>query len=575
MDSMTHTHVCIVGAGPSGLTLANELQRYGVPFELIERRTERTVDSKAFALHARSLEVFRRMGIADAILARGLPVAGMAAWAGKRRVLEGDLRLLNSEFPCVLSIPQADTEAVLLDTLLESGGTVHWGQTLTAVRQNALQAQVDVRDNDGNTRTIACRWLVGCDGAHSQVRRLANIDWSGDDYDFEFMVADGNIEWSGDLESGHTFLNRQGYVMLFPLPKGRHRIVINVDVGRFSREELSAELVNRILQDRGMGDVTFSNPFWLSSTQGRRRIAGSFRSGRVLLAGDAAHVHSPLGGQGLNTGIQDAYQLAWRLAAIRNCVDAEHPLLSAYALERRQVAQEVLKNTDKLTRLFTARAPLALLVRNYVIPLLSRRRAFNISLAQTASGVGIRLAQPALALRGPVNAKLAGTRLLHASINELYSATPVLMGNVIARDAFELVLLLGKAQTPAFYEAKRCLAQLRNAVPHPADQHRNAVAIEPRRSLIVTPAIEPMLATWPEDLTDTRYLDVSGAVLQHYGINDAGYLLVRPDGYIACGGPLLNAEDLIHNLGAVLHWPSTSATSFPQPIATPHQLAEV
>ena len=550
MDSVTHTHVCIVGAGPSGLTLANELQRYGVPFELIERRTERTVDSKAFALHARSLEVFRRMGVADAVLARGLPVAGMAAWAGKRRVLGGDLRLLDSEFPCVLSIPQADTEAVLLDTLLERGGKVQWGQTLTAVRQNASQAQVDVRDNDGNTRTIACRWLVGCDGAHSQVRRLINIDWSGDDYDFEFMVADGNIEWSGDLESGHTFLNRQGYVMLFPLPNGRHRIVINVDVGRFSREQLSADLVNQILQDRGMGDVKFSHPFWLSSTQGRRRIAGSFKSGRVLLAGDAAHVHSPLGGQGLNTGIQDAYQLAWRLAAIRNCVEAEHPLLSAYAQERRQVAQEVLKNTDKLTRLFTARAPLALLVRNYVIPLLSRRKGFNISLAQTASGVGIRLAQPALALRGPVNQKLAGTRLVHATINELYAATPV---------------LLGKPQSPAFYEAKRCLAQLRSA----------STNTTPRCSLIVTPATEPTLAAWPESLAETRYLDASGSVLQHYGIADAGYLLVRPDGYVAGGGPLQSAEDLLHNLGVVLHWPSTIAASFQQPFATPQQLAEV
>ncbi|HVL01128.1 MAG TPA: FAD-dependent monooxygenase [Dongiaceae bacterium] len=570
MDSVTPTHACIIGAGPSGLTLANELLRLGVPFELIERRTERTVDSKAFALHARSLEVFRRMGIADGLLERGLAVDGMAAWAGRKKVLGGDLRVLDSEFPFVLSIPQADTEAVLLDNLLAGGGNVHWGQTLTDVRQDDTGVDVDVRDGNGSTRRIRARWLVGCDGAHSQVRRLINIEWSGDDYDFEFMVADGRIEWKGDLKSGHTFLNRQGYVMLFPLPKGRHRIVINVDVGRFSKDVLSADLVNRILQERGMGDVRFSNPFWLSSTQGRRRIAGSFKSGRVLLAGDAAHVHSPLGGQGLNTGIQDAYQLAWRLAATRNWNEVEHPLLSAYAQERRQVAQEVLKNTDKLTRLFTARAPLALLVRNYLMPLLSRRRAFNASVAQTASGCGIKLTQPALVLHGPVNSALAGSRLLHASLRDLQSNNSVLLGNATALNGYELVLMVGKSQSQAFYEAKRCLAQLQYA-----EQEQTLARRLARRSLICTPVALDAVDAWPNDLTEGYYLDETGHLLKRYGIDDAGYLIVRPDGYIACGGQLESAEDVLHNLRVVLHAAAPSLSSSHQQRVTPHQWAEV
>lgn len=548
METVNHTHVCIVGAGPTGLTLANELRRYEIPFILLERRTERTVDSKAFALHARSLEVFRRMGVVDPLLERGLPVPGMAVWAGNRCVIKGDLTCLESEYPYVLSIPQAETESVLLERLCARGGSVQWGQTLIGTQQTADAVIVNYADQEGNYQELHCRWLVGCDGAHSQVRHLSNIGWEGDDYDFEFLVADGKIDWKGDARSGQTFLNRLGYVMLFPLPGDRHRIVINVDVGRFDRHQLSADLVNRLLEARNLNDVHFHSPFWLSSTQGRRRIARNFKHGRIFLAGDAAHVHSPLGGQGLNTGIQDAYQLAWRLAILKDLPSAEHPLLTGYAQERHQIAQEVLKNTDSLTRLFTTRSPLSVALRNWVLPSLTRRKRFNEKLAATASGVGLSLRKPVQLVRGVVKHGLIGTRLPTVMLTHMASGVLQCAGNVIATEGYELVILLAKRNSSGFYVAKRVLAQLCLT-----DEERLLRSRLKRCSLVITPSVQNAMIHWPGELAQAHYLDADQKLMNHCGIEDAGYLLVRPDGYIACAGTLGRAEDLLHNLRSCLY----------------------
>lgn len=555
METVTHTHVCIVGAGPSGLTLANELCRYGIPFVLLERRTERTVDSKAFALHARSLEVFRRMGVVDPLLERGLPVPGMAVWAGKRCVINGDLTCLESEYPYVLSIPQAETEAVLLEQLYAKGGTVQWGHTLIGTHQTADAVVVSYVDQYGNSQEMHCRWLVGCDGAHSQVRRLSNIAWEGDDYDFEFLVADGKIDWKGDASSGQTFLNQLGYVMLFPLPGERHRVVINVDVGQFDRNQLTEDLVNRLLDARGLNDVRFHSPFWLSSTQGRRRIARNFKFGRIFLAGDAAHVHSPLGGQGLNTGIQDAYQLAWRLAQLKDLSSSDHPLLSAYAQERYRIAQEVLKNTDNLTRLFTTRSPLSVALRNWVLPRLTKRTRFNRKMADKASGVGLRLLQPTQYERGDVKRALAGTRLPTVKLTQIASGALHCAGNVIATEGYELVILLTKQNSPGFYQAKRALAHL-----HLTEEERLLCSHLHRCSLVMAPAVENAIVDWPSEFTYAHYMDADHTLMKHCGISDAGYLLVRPDGYIACAGVFGRAEDLLHNLRSCLYLMQTSKT---------------
>ncbi len=533
MDIPKHTHVCIIGAGPVGLTLANELQRYNVPFEIFERRTERTIDSKAFAIHARSLEAFRRMSVADALMARGIAVPGMSANAGKRQIIGGDLSLIASEFPYVLSIPQADTEAVLLDHLLDQHKDLHWGHTLQDVEHTADLVKLTLTDSQGELKSLSCRWLVGCDGAHSRVRRLLNVDWQGDDYDFEFLVADGCIDWDGNNTKGHTFLDPQGYVMLFPLPNGRHRLVMNIGVDEYTQEQLSETLINDLLQQRKLNNIRFHSPFWLSKSRGRRRLASQFKDGRILLAGDAAHVHSPLGGQGLNTGIQDAYQLAWRLAVLKNHESAEHSLLNDYSTERHKVAQEVLENTDKLTRLFTTRSPLKRAARNWLMPTISKRQSFARNLAATASGIGITLNN---------SRSIIGTRLAYGELQQIQTDKILIPNNVFALNGFELVLLIPEDFSAENYEAKLCASNI----------HFNKLAAKNSNfsgvSIVCSKAALSSVSQWPEYLRERQFCDVEGGFISHYTNANPYYLIVRPDGYIAAAGSVVKSADVLQEL---------------------------
>jgi 2-polyprenyl-6-methoxyphenol hydroxylase-like FAD-dependent oxidoreductase len=360
MTLPTQVDVAIVGAGPTGLTLACELARRGVSIALVETRAEPQRLSKALGVHARTLEVFEDLGLAGEAVSRGRKLAGATIYSDGDPIAEVTLDHLNSRYAFVLVLPQWETETLLEGRLGELGARVHREASATSARTFDDRVEIDVV-RGGQTSVITASWLVGCGGAHSLVRDALGVSFAGAAYEETFALADVSIRWDRDPHCAHAFLGSDGLAAVFPLPDdGRARIVADLD--DTDPKEPTVELFEDLLRRRGARDVSVFDASWLSRFRIHRRLAGSYRVGRCFIAGDAAHVHSPVGGQGMNTGIQDAYNLGWKLAAVLQG-HASEQLLDSYEAERRPVARATLRGTDVATRLGMIDRPLARAIR--------------------------------------------------------------------------------------------------------------------------------------------------------------------------------------------------------------------
>jgi 2-polyprenyl-6-methoxyphenol hydroxylase-like FAD-dependent oxidoreductase len=375
----TSTDVLVIGAGPTGLTTAVSLAQQGHDVTVVDNQAAGDNTSRAAVVHARTLEVLEPLEVAERLTARGLHTSRFTIRDRDRVLVPIGFGRLPTRYPYILMISQAETERVLLDRLTELGGRVARPYTLRAIDQD--DAGVTAVFTDGSR--IRADYLVGSDGMHSTVREQAGIGFPGGSYAESFALAD--VRLSGGLPSDEAILyfSPDGLVVIAPLPGGAFRVVATVDDGAI---EPDAAFVQRILDTRGprRERAVVREVIWGSRFRVHHRIADEFRSGRVFLAGDAAHVHSPAGGQGMNTGIQDAANLAWKLALV---VRGRAPgsLLDSYERERRPVARGVVSTTDRLTRLATVRSPLLRRLRNALIPIagragrLPRRLATNLS----------------------------------------------------------------------------------------------------------------------------------------------------------------------------------------------------
>lgn len=350
------TRVAIIGAGPTGLTLAVTLAEAGVDFVLLDKLAEGQNTSRAAVVHARTLEVLDELGVTGELTARGLPLQRFTVRDGRRVLARLSFAGLPTPHPLTLMVPQCDTEAVLLARLRALGGDVHRPHEVTGVEQDA--DGVTVRTATG--RTLRADYAVGADGMHSVVREAAGIGFTGSAYPQSFVLADVVMDWApGAGEVSLTF-HRDGLVVVAPLPHGRHRVVAVVDEAPSAPD---AGYVQTLLDGRAPGQARVAEVVWGSRFRVHHRVADSYRAGRLLLAGDAAHVHSPAGGQGMNTGIQDAYALGRAIASGD---------VAGYEARRRPVARRVVAFTDRMTRLATVRWWGARVVRNAVLPVLTR-----------------------------------------------------------------------------------------------------------------------------------------------------------------------------------------------------------
>jgi 2-polyprenyl-6-methoxyphenol hydroxylase-like FAD-dependent oxidoreductase len=358
----------VVGAGPTGLLMGAELARHGLACRVIDRDEHGATESRALAIQARTVEVFDDLGIADEALARGLHAGGINMWSGSgERLAHISFDAMDGPYPFVLDLPQSDTEALLERHLNDLGVQVERRTELVGFEQDAGEVTATLRTPTGD-ETVRTPWLLGCDGAHSAVRHGLGIGFEGESVDLDWGLADVAMQWSLEPREMHMFLSEEGLVAAFPMPEGRWRLICEMGAagdGPPPSPDLAffSETVRRRSGESG-AEVT--DPRWLAAFRVSERQASEVREGRCFIAGDAAHVHSPAGGQGMNTGLQDAYNLAWKLALVQRGRAPEW-VLDTYELERRPVATRVVKMTSVMFKAALVRSEAAQRLRDAVI----------------------------------------------------------------------------------------------------------------------------------------------------------------------------------------------------------------
>ncbi len=367
--------VLVVGAGPTGLALALWLARAGVRVRIIEREPEAPRTSRAIAVQARTLELYRQLGIADEAIERGRTLDALNLWVDGQKAAHiafGDIGRGRSDFPFVLMLAQDEHERLLTGELARAGVTVERGTTLQRFEAGEHCARAALVTSDGRTENVEVDYLAGCDGASSVVRQGMGLPFSGGTYEHMFYVADLDAEGPGADGELHVALDEAGFLAAFPLKGDGHvRLVGAVRDARdegvaddhrsaFTWDDVDKTVLERV-------GLTVRGVRWFSTYHVHHRVVDSFAQGRVFLLGDAAHVHSPVGGQGMNTGIGDAVNLAWKLADVLRG-RAHASLLDTYDPERRAFALGLVATTDRLFTLATRDGALARWVRSHAVP---------------------------------------------------------------------------------------------------------------------------------------------------------------------------------------------------------------
>jgi 2-polyprenyl-6-methoxyphenol hydroxylase-like FAD-dependent oxidoreductase len=372
MTSTITTEVIIVGAGPTGLSLAVQLARYGVAFVIIEKNEGVTPYSRALGVHARTLEIYEQMGLAAPAIKQGT-IAGKVRMLEKGAVVgEVDLSHIGeglSPYPFLLVLEQSENERLLYEHLRQQGRNVSWRTELQSLSQDDDGVTVVACDSEGEAQTIHGKFLVGCDGPKSPVRHALGLSFAGSTFERLFYVADVQIDWAFSHDALHLCIATNGVVAFFPMRgEKRWRIVGAFPEGHKQDEgEILYEEIEQRIKTEAELELEISHVNWFSVYKVHSRHVEKFSAGRCFLAGDSAHIHTPAGGQGMNTGIQDAYNLAWKIALVLKGTAGRH-LLDTYDEERLPNAERLLQTTDRMFNIAAGSDWLLNVIRTTVFP---------------------------------------------------------------------------------------------------------------------------------------------------------------------------------------------------------------
>ena len=389
---MNRPTALVAGAGPVGLTMAAELARRGISCRIVDKAGARTELSKALVVWPRTLELLRLAGSADAFLEAGRKITSARLYAGSRRLATLGFESIATPYPFALFVPQSETERLLEERLARLGVKVERNLELTGFTSGADGVTAKLRRADGKTESVNADYLLGCDGAHSIVRHKLGLAFDGVSEQGVWMLGDVKLRNHPDPGELLLFWHGEGVLAIFPMREGRYRII--ADWGKAApppSENVTATLghIQRFLDRRGPAGMVAFDPAWLAFFRINERKVKDYRKGRVFLLGDAAHIHSPAGGQGMNTGMQDAFNLGWKLALVAKG-KASETLLDSYASERGDVGAMVLRNATRLTHVATIRNMPGQAARNVAAWLLMKlpkfRRAFTASMTELAIG---------------------------------------------------------------------------------------------------------------------------------------------------------------------------------------------
>jgi 2-polyprenyl-6-methoxyphenol hydroxylase-like FAD-dependent oxidoreductase len=403
MGANMDTDVLVVGAGPTGLMLANQLVRRGIRTLIIDRHAGPSRETRALGVQARTLEIYAHLGIVDRALELGKVGTGGNIWAGgqrRARVGLGDAGDRVTPYPYILILGQDDNERILGDNLRALGSDVQWNTELLSLTQHHDSVTAVLKMPDGSQRNLETAWVAGSDGARSIVREATGIEFSGAAYEHVFFVADTEVTGTMVPDELNVYLFKNGFHLLFPMRGQDHwRIVGILPPALHDNPDLKFDAVVPSLRGEADDDLLIKSCSWFSTYRIHHRRAERFRDRRCFLLGDAAHIHSPMGAQGMNTGLQDAYNLAWKLAlVVQN--RAKPALLDSYEQERIPVAQTLLNGTDRAFRLIVSDTWFAGILRTKILARVAafavNRKAMQRMAFRTVSQTGIRYPKSAL-----------------------------------------------------------------------------------------------------------------------------------------------------------------------------------
>lgn len=540
--------ILVAGAGPTGLMLAGELARFGVACRIVDKAQGRSKHSKALAVHARTLELWQRDGLATAAIALGHKLHGLSIFSDGRRIVHVTLDAIHSRFNYVLSIPQSTTEKLLEDRLIRRGGSVERNTELVRVEQDEQGVRALLRSTvTGAERELAADWVIGCDGGHSAVRQSLDVPFSGTRLPGIFSLAD--VQLTGNVPRDEVVVNLGGGNIFGLIPingQGMFRLIME------HREEPSQahadptlEEFQQILAEYGPPGTSISDPVWLSRFRISQRQVAQYRHGRVFLAGDAAHIHSPVGGQGMNTGIQDACNLAWKLALVVQG-RGRPEILDSYQGERHPVGEQLLRATGAMTRVITWRNPVSDAIRDVVAHVATSFDQVQDKIRTAVSEIGIQYRRSSLVAESHASAAelVAGWLHRHTAVRAGDRAPDVVLhrsggepvGLLDLLSGLRPVLLLFTGWRTGATDAARREGLLKTVQREFAGL-LDMLTVVPGAAAAGKhdrPASAPPIPSHPAPVgpEDQVLDDPDSSAHRAFGADDETLLLVRPDGYI-------------------------------------------
>lgn len=527
--------ILIVGAGPTGLTLACHLLQRGVGCRVVDQSPEPTSMSRAIGLSTRSLEIFDDIGASADLVDAGQRMHVVNFHARGRRIgqirtsLEGGTR-----FPYMLCVPQSTTERTLDAHVRRLGGSVERAVQLVGLRASSGGDGVDVtlEKPAGEREEFRAPWVVGADGAHSAVRKHAGIGFAGTATDVVFVIVDAQLAEPPPAGEGQYFFSPKGLLVVIPLPDGSHRLAATLRAGEPRTPAIDVGAVQALVRERGAGDAVrvteLRDAGWgAAAVRIHSRLAERFRSGRCLIAGDAAHIYSPVGGQGMNSGIQDAHNLAWKLALV-STGQASDALLDTYEIERAARAKQILKENRAQTKLATMGSRVGAAMQRAVMSRASKPGAVNRKmvggLAQLDVDYGASPGVVSSARRSPAGKRIPDTALAGAP------DAPPTLHRMLNPDVFTLLVL----------------------APQRAQPDAPARTVREQYGSLVDVASVRFDGESPAAPSSADLVDAGDELRRQLGGNGTRLYLVRPDRHIAYAGPLASGEELVASLDGVL-----------------------
>ncbi len=529
----------IVGAGPTGLMLACELARANVSFRIVDKASEPSTRSRALVVHTRSLELFQKLGIADELVSRGARTLAAHIYINKKHAADfaiDDTGIDDTPFRFVLVVSQAETERVLTEWLVQHGVEIERGVEVASVEPTFGEAVLVSRAGDGSRREerVKPRYVVGCDGAHSVVRHAGKFSFEGEPYPQDFVLAD--VHLASPLPSSsrglNMFFDDRGVFVVIELAGGVHRIIASHSDAPQTTGDPSLADVQALTDALSPLQLALRDPVWLARFRLHHRQADQYRRGPLFLAGDAAHIHSPAGGQGMNTGIQDAANLAWKLALVVRG-EAEERLLDSYHDERHPIGRELLRTTDRLFAINTTGEAWVRGLRNFVVkrlaqPMLSsrERRAW---IFRFIAELKIGYVQSPIVCGEGQGGPRPGERAPDAPVTDDGPTVEMEGSAPQAPERLRLESLRSASRFSIFALTRDPTHHLLVFAPDKArgDAFAAAASAHPWLKAHV------LAAPWPP------------ALAKRYGLKDSALFLIRPDGYVGMSAHGLDEAPIV------------------------------